>query len=291
MQKPQALNAMAKEALAGAQNLHPLIARLQAQAQRHDISHEGASVCWRQFGSGPPLVLLHGGHGSWLHWVRNIEALATQHTVYVADMPGYGDSGPIESGDLPTLLHTTLGSLNALLGAQQSIDLAGFSFGGLVAAQLAAQRGFVRRLCLFGPAGHRSTRRPRGKLVNWKQAFKEGDAKTLAELMRHNLVAHMLYEKANIDALAIQVHTASCVKTRFVSKHVSRAGGLSEALDAFQGPTLLAWGEHDVTADPVPLLPTLCLGHAHRQGHIIKGAGHWVQYESAEAVNRLLLSS
>ena len=270
---------------------HPLIDRLQTQALRHDINHEGVNVCWRQFGAGRPLVLLHGGHGSWLHWVRNIEALSKEHTLLVADMPGYGDSGPIESGALPALLRATLGSLNALLGAQQSIDLAGFSFGGLVAAQLAAQRGFVRRLCLFGPAGHRSTRRPRGKLVHWKQAFRDGDAKSLAEQMRHNLAAHMLYDKAGIDALAIQVHSASCVKTRFISKHVSRAGGLAEALDQFQGPTLLAWGEHDVTADPVPLLPTLCLGHAHRQGHIIQGAGHWLQYENAEAVNRLLLGS
>jgi CubicO group peptidase (beta-lactamase class C family) len=36
----------------------------------------GPSVTWRRFGSGPHLVLLHGGHGSWLHWVRNIEFLA-----------------------------------------------------------------------------------------------------------------------------------------------------------------------------------------------------------------------
>ena len=285
------MNPLPPETPDRSQDMHPLIAKLQSQARRHDIEHEGVHVCWRQFGSGPPLVLLHGGHGSWLHWVRNAEALARQHTVYVADMPGYGDSGQIESGDLPALLRATLGSLNAMLGAQQSIDLAGFSFGGLVAAQLAAQRGHVRRLCLLGPGGHLSTRRPRGKLVNWKQAYKDGDAKTLAEQMRHNLAAHMLYDQASIDALAIQVHTASCLKTRFVSKHVSRAGGLAEALDAFQGPTLLAWGEHDVTADPAPLLSTLCLGHAHRQGHIIQGSGHWVQYESAEAVNRLLLGS
>lgn len=259
------------------------------QAQRHDISHEGVKVCWRQFGAGPPLVLLHGGHGSWLHWVRNIDPLAERHTVYVADMPGYGDSDPIASGDLSALLRATLGSLNALLGSQQSIDLAGFSFGGLVAAQLAARRGHVRRLCLLGPAGHLSQRRPRGKLVNWKQAYKDGDAGTLAKQMRNNLAVHMLHDEANIDALALQVHTIACLKTRFISKHVSRAGGLVEALDAFQGPTHLTWGEHDVTADPEPLLPMLCQGRAQRQGQIIPGSGHWVQYESAEAVNRLLL--
>lgn len=291
MQSPHASQALAPLALASAQDSHPLIEKLQGRARRLDIEHEGVRVCWRQFGSGAPLVLLHGGHGSWLHWVRNIEPLSERFTVCVADMPGYGDSEAIASGDLQALRRATLGSLNALLGAQQSIDLAGFSFGGLVAAQLAAERGHVRRLCLLGPAGHLSQRRPRGKLVNWKQAHRDGDAKTLAEQMRHNLAAHMLYDKASIDDLAIQVHTASCLNTRFISKHVARAGGLAEALDAFQGPTRLAWGEYDVTADPVPLLPALCQGHAQRQGLIIQGSGHWAQYESADAVNRLLLGS
>jgi pimeloyl-ACP methyl ester carboxylesterase len=31
-------------------------------------------VVWRSWGSGPPLLLLHGLHGSWMHWVRNVAA-------------------------------------------------------------------------------------------------------------------------------------------------------------------------------------------------------------------------
>jgi pimeloyl-ACP methyl ester carboxylesterase len=42
-------------------------------------------------GAGPTL-LLHGGTGSWTHWVRNIEPLARQFSVVVPDLPGMGES-------------------------------------------------------------------------------------------------------------------------------------------------------------------------------------------------------
>jgi len=68
------------------------IASLEGEAQRLAVPFQGGHVVWRRFGAGPALVLLHGGHGRWLHWARNIRAWAKQHTVWVPDMPGYGES-------------------------------------------------------------------------------------------------------------------------------------------------------------------------------------------------------
>ena len=68
------------------------LARLSAAAeQRHSPCGEGEMV-WRQWGEGPALVLLHGGYGSWTHWLKNIEALARRYRVIAADLPGLGDS-------------------------------------------------------------------------------------------------------------------------------------------------------------------------------------------------------
>lgn len=293
--------------------------RVDARARQHRVAHEGRVVAWREFGAGPPLVLLHGGHGSWAHWVRNIEALSARHTLWLPDMPGYG-----ESDDLPTplsvglrmqvLVDTLAGSLRSLLGADTPVDLAGFSFGGLVAAQLAVQRGAavgvaprragpVHRLALLGTAGHGGARRPMPELLNWRG----DDRAATAAALHHNLAALMLHEPARIDALAMEIHERSCRRTRFRSKAISRASPLPALLDALDAPVLLAWGEHDVTAHPDEVGPRLTEAHqqtaATSQGQAEAGgatrperrwctvpdAGHWVQYEQPAATDRLLL--
>lgn len=269
-----------------------LIDRLVKYGHRELVEWQGRQVCWRVFGSGPPLVLVHGGHGSWLHWVRNIEALAARHTVWVVDLPGYGDSDATATdGNLLSVLEPTLGTMNHLIGADLAIDLVGFSFGGLVAAHLAARRSRVRHLALLGPAGLGGQRRPRGELHSWKAAAKSGDSVTLEAVMRHNLSVHMLHASAQeVDALAVHIHTEACVHTRFRSKDISRAGGLLEVLLRRYGPTLLAWGEHDVTADTATIARALLNQVPGCQTHVVEGAGHWVQYERADEINSLLLA-
>jgi pimeloyl-ACP methyl ester carboxylesterase len=269
-----------------------LITRLTSQARVEFVEHEGRRMCWRGFGSGAPLVLLHGGHGSWLHWVCNIEALAAHHTVWVADLPGYGDTDePVPGGGLDSLLKPTIATLNHLVGANTPIDLVGFSFGGLVAAHLAAQRPQVRRLVLLGPGGHQSRRRPRGELRSWKAAAQSADLAALDDVMRHNLSMHMLHAAAEeIDPLAVQIHTDACLRTRFRSKDISQGGGLQQALAQRHGPSLLVWGEHDVTADPEVIGSALAASVPDGRAHVVKGAGHWVQFERADEINALLLN-
>lgn len=266
-----------------------LLLELESRARREDVSLAAGRVCWRVWGSGPPLVLLHGGHGSWRHWVRNIDALASRHTLWVPDMPGYGDSdgpacAPHDPDRLALLVRMLADSLHALLGAQFEIGLAGFSFGGLVAARLAvhvtSSFGRVRRLALLGPGGHAGPRRQRIDMIEWRglnDAARQG-------ALRHNLAAFMLHEARSIDALALRVHEASVQRTRFRSKALSRQPLLIEALQALDLPVLAIWGEHDVTAVPEVAAQAVLQRRPQREARIVAAAGHWVQYERPEVV-------
>jgi pimeloyl-ACP methyl ester carboxylesterase len=194
-------------------------------------------------------VLLHGGHGSWLHWVRNIDAMCEAgHAVLVPDMPGFGDSdalagGPRAPDRLERLVDELDCCLDRLLDAGTRWDLAGFSFGGLVAANWVRRRPRIRRLALLGPAGHGSRRRPRAALQDWRL----DDRAARVAALRHNLGAHMIADPHRIDELALAVHEASCIATRFQSKEISLKASLRDALRGADLPVMTIFGEHDVT--------------------------------------------
>lgn len=264
--------------------------RLAQRATRHLTGPQGRTLVWRRFGAGPPLLLIHGGHGDWRHWMRNVDALAARHTVWVSDLPGFGESDELDgSAHAPDRMQRLVDALHAglveLLGASAAPGLVGFSFGALVSAHLAARHP-VSRLALLGPGGHGGRRRQTRGLLDWR-AEPAGAQRFAA--FRENLGRFMLHDAAAVDDIAVAVYRSQCERTRFRSRSISLAGGLPALLDRLKTPILLAWGEHDVTADPEPIAALLTAGHPNRASRVVRGAGHWVQYERADEVNATLL--
>jgi pimeloyl-ACP methyl ester carboxylesterase len=61
-----------------------------APAQRQETGT--ARLVYRRFGSGPPLLLVHGFPLSGFTWRKVLPALAERYTCYVPDLPGMGES-------------------------------------------------------------------------------------------------------------------------------------------------------------------------------------------------------
>ena len=269
--------------------------QLASRGQQHHTQLQGgARLSWRHWGPdyGPALVLLHGGHGSWMHWARNVEALAARHSVWVPDMPGFGDSdalsGNAHDPDRQARLIDALDQgLRQLIGGNTPFDLAGFSFGGLVTAQWATgpAAARVQRLALLGTAGHGGERPLSVELKNWRALA--GGPRWQAHAA--NLALLMLHDAARVDAQALVLHADSSHATRYRSKAISRDARLPDILAPYRGELLLLWGEHDVTARPHLIGPALQQGRAERQLCILPDAGHWVQYEQSDTTNHLLL--
>lgn len=265
-----------------------LLQALDGTARHHVLAGHGVDIRWREWGQGPALVLLHGGHGSWRHWVRNIGPLAQRLRVLVPDLAGFGDSQDFalpahDPGRLEALLQSLQQGLQALLPGQ-AFHLAGFSFGGAIATLLAARLEQVDRLVLLGTAGHGGPRRETAPLLDWRVP----DLAARAVALRQNLAAFMLSGEAAVDALALRVHALSCEATRFRSKAISHGSRLAPVLQDYRRPLLLVWGEADVTAVPEQAAEQLAQGRPERDWTIVPRAGHWVQYEGAQAVNLLL---
>ncbi len=110
------------------------VAAVDALAARRQTRAGGVSMVWRTWGEGRPLLLLHGASGSWTHWIRNVLPLAAHFRVLAPDMPGFGDSATLsEPHTADRLAAAVAAGLDEILPAPAELDLAGFSFGGIIA--------------------------------------------------------------------------------------------------------------------------------------------------------------
>jgi 2-hydroxy-6-oxonona-2,4-dienedioate hydrolase len=271
------------------------LALVEQRAQRTDTAD---GTVWRRWGDEasrlPPLLLLHGGAGSWAHWIRNIDALAADRPLWIPDLPGLGESAtPPAPRDHAAVASVLARGVDALLPGA-AFDLAGFSFGGIVAAFLTGLRpGRVRRLILIG-AGGLGLRKGEAKIIRpWLNL---ADPAEREAAHRHNLGALMLSTPARIDPLAMHLYTRDLVRARVNSARSSRAEPLKHQLESLRMPVHGIWGRLDITArgkfDEIHAV--LHSAYPDAQLKIIEDAGHWVQYEQAAPFNaalRDLLSS
>ncbi len=274
-----------------------LIDALRAQATVLYTPCGEGRVLWHRWGPAvpglhPPVVLLHGGSGSWTHWVRNIGALvAAGRQVLVPDLPGFGDSAkPPGGGDADAVAPPLAQGLAELLGGTPC-DLVGFSFGGMTAGLLTRDHpALVARLVLVGaPAMGLATRRI-VVLHPWRHL---ADAAEREKVHRGNLAALMLHRPEAIDALAVRLHTENVVRDRMQGRRLAYTDVLKQAVMALSCPVHAIYGREDALyrgridalAAAFAEAPTLA-GFT-----LVDEAGHWVQYERAEAFNALLLNA
>ena len=247
-------------------------------------------MVWRQWGAGPAVVLLHGGYGSWTHWVKNIDALAERHRVIAADLPGLGDSATPPTPFTPEGIAAIIDrGLDAVLSAGERFHLAGFSFGAMLGSFVAAARGTqARSMTLVGSASMGLRRAPMPQMQPPRRHM-SGDE--IAELQRHNLGILMFADKSRIDDLAVRLQCDNVARARMKSRRFAPLDLLRPVLPRIRAPLGGIWGELDATAHPwvEDRRELLCQIQPGAFFAVIPGAGHWVMYEAAAAFNRVLL--
>lgn len=108
-----------------------------------EFNWRGRSVRWGRFGSGPPLVFLHGTPWSSALWRPVADAFADRFTVYLWDMPGYGASSklpthPVDLGVQGELFADLLRHWNL-----ERPHVVAHDFGGAVALRARLLHGAV----------------------------------------------------------------------------------------------------------------------------------------------------
>lgn len=262
---------------------------LDRAAHVHELPCGDGTMVWRRWGTGDPVVLLHGGSGSWNHWVRNIAALvALGRQVWVPDLPGFGDSAsPPGGGDADALPGPVETALQALLG-DAAVDVVAFSFGTMVGALMAESRPpRVRRLVLLGAPALGVHSEAKLALKPWTH-LPPGDA--LNAVLRENLSILMLAQPESNDDLALALHAQNMRRDRMRQRRLAKTDIMLATLPRVQCPVHGIWGEQDVLYRGVQdrIAAALSVAPSFRSLELIPQAGHWVQFERAEAFNQAL---
>ncbi len=125
----------------------------------------GVSTAVLEGGSGPPLILLHGGiECGGAMWAPVIPGLARRHRLIVPDAPGLGASQPVDRLDA-AVFDAWFSDVLGLAGDQRPIVVAHSLFGSM-AARFAARRGdLLARLVIYAAPAVGPYRMPLGLKV------------------------------------------------------------------------------------------------------------------------------
>ena len=113
------------------------------------MSRDGTRIEYERRGTGPGLVLVHGGLVDRTFWGPSIPLLAAHYTVYAMDRRGHGQSDAYRADHHIELEYEDVIALVAAIGAP--VAVLGHSGGAHVALQAARRCDLVRRLVLYEP--------------------------------------------------------------------------------------------------------------------------------------------
>jgi pimeloyl-ACP methyl ester carboxylesterase len=254
---------------------------------------QGGLVRWDRTGTGAPVVLCHGTPWSSYVWRTTAEALASERTVYVWDMIGYGQS------DKPDR-DVSLGAQGRLLAALlqhwglEVPDVVAHDFGGAVALRAHLLHEVrLRSLALVDVVALRPWGSPFFRLV-----AEHSDVFMRLPPDLHEALVRQYIAGASYQGLAPDVHEAlispwlgSNGQPAFYRQIAQADPGYTDEIEPLypeiRVPTLIVWGTAD---DWIPV------DRAHRLSGLIAGsrlelidfAGHLVQEDRPSELNALL---
>jgi len=245
-----------------------------APTQTGFIENRGAYIHYISYGSGYPLLLLHGGLSNKLTWFSQIPWLvAAGRRVVLIDTRGHGDSthGNLELS-YQIFAEDTLQVLDRL--AIRRTDIVGWSDGGITALLLgleAPER--VGRIVAISANFH-----PSGLISGTSEAQGENNNDRLQDKIIDTMRNWWRGPDDRHSGLETELHNLWRIAPQF--KHSD--------LKAIRAPTLIIAGENDVIdlRHSGELAQMLAFGKIE----IVLGAGHTALVTHAQRINELIAS-
>ena len=241
----------------------------------------------RVAGDGPPVVFLHGAGG--LVWDPFLDVLTQSFTVYAPEHPGTSVGNPDAISPIDNLWDLVLYYYEVLdqLGLK-SPPLIGHSFGGMMAAELAATNPErVSKLVLLSPIG---LWRDDAPVQNWMIITPASDLPKYLLADPEGPLAQQMFglpdDPETRVAMQLQMIWSMACTGKFVWPIPDK--GLKKRIHRIAAPTLIIWGNQDRLVPPV-----YAEEFANRIGgsrvELVEAAGHLPHLEQLDKVSGLIV--
>jgi pimeloyl-ACP methyl ester carboxylesterase len=277
--------------LASGKSPQEIVAAIEAEGEvlRTPCGEEGDLV-WHRWGKGRPLVLVHGGSGSWTHWIKQVAGLKDRYEIFAVDLPGLGQSDMPPSPQIPKTLGTVLAlGIKALIPREARAHVVAFSFGAHVSTHAMLHlQDHVADFTLTGAAALGVPQGPGREMPREMEGMSEDER---MDVHRGLLEILMFKEASRIDPLAVWLQSENIRQARFRSRPFARLPEIAQFLPEVQVPVKAVWGAEDQTALPSveARYDIIRQGHPELITRTVPDAGHWVMYEQPAAYNAALL--
>jgi pimeloyl-ACP methyl ester carboxylesterase len=206
------------------------------------INVRGHDVRYYTGGCGEPLLVIHGGGGDASTWLRNIEELSSSYAVYAPDLPGYGDSQPLEGRYYIPELAAFIDDFSESLGLEK-FHLVGHSLGGGVALNYALRSPHkIKKLVLVSSLCLGKEIAFWVRLLSIPALLRSVGAVTMALFKGARWVVRKLLKGVEF---VIPFSPASISIGGSITTFREQALVLANRLDDVLMPTLLVWGAKD----------------------------------------------
>lgn len=256
------------------------------------IKSKDSKVCWRSWGKGKPLILLHGGYGSWAHWIKQAIPFSKNYNVLIPDMPGFGESEDLTLPHTPEKISANIAeTLLKLISPEETPIICGFSFGGLIAGHLSynlIERGLnPEKLILVGPGGLGAKR---GEMRNMIARHSKMSEEEIYQAHKTNLEILMMHDATKVDDWSIHIQKQNTDAHRIKSRPISSTDTLARILEKQDVPLFLLWGEKDASVgvyleNRMSILRDI---NSKVRFHVEYNLGHWIMYENDVIFNKIL---
>jgi pimeloyl-ACP methyl ester carboxylesterase len=238
---------------------------------------KGARLYYETYGTGLPLLLIHGGYKSIIDFKDNIPILAQHFKVIAVDSRGYGRSSSTLDSMSYELLTDDMAQFLTYLNLD-SVYVCGFSDGGIVALYLAAKYPVMVKKVFASGANYLVTGLNQNKSDNTLNTEKVNNSVFWNSIKNQYIQLNPNPEKfdRHIQLIRRMWNHNPCIPKKILTKIVV--------------PVFLLYGDRDIIPLEQGLAIYRLLPGKTTQLCILPNTTHYTFSEKANLVNDLLIS-